>query len=93
MSSSDLKYIRRCVELAQRGAGYVSPNPKVGAVVVVNGEIISEGWHQKYGGRHAREPALVNTLPPPPRGARPPVRPGPRRFSGETSPRPPPIKR
>ncbi|NQS99000.1 MAG: bifunctional diaminohydroxyphosphoribosylaminopyrimidine deaminase/5-amino-6-(5-phosphoribosylamino)uracil reductase RibD [candidate division Zixibacteria bacterium] len=60
MSINDSKYIRRCLKLAQRGAGYVSPNPKVGAVVMVNGEIISEGWHQKYGGRHAEVRALEN---------------------------------
>ena len=63
MSVIDSKYIRRCLKLAQRGAGYVSPNPKVGAVVVVNDEIIGEGWHQKYGGLHAEVSALESLSP------------------------------
>lgn len=47
------KYIHRCLELAQLGAGYVAPNPMVGAVLVYNDEIIGEGWHQQYGQAHA----------------------------------------
>lgn len=43
----------RCLELAGRGAGYVTPNPMVGAVLVHNDRIIGEGWHQQYGGPHA----------------------------------------
>ncbi len=43
----------RCVELAKRGAGYVAPNPLVGAVLVYNERIIGEGWHQQYGEAHA----------------------------------------
>ncbi|RYG35616.1 MAG: bifunctional diaminohydroxyphosphoribosylaminopyrimidine deaminase/5-amino-6-(5-phosphoribosylamino)uracil reductase RibD, partial [Chitinophagaceae bacterium] len=46
-------YMERCLELAQRGLGHVSPNPLVGCVIVENGEIIGEGWHQQYGGPHA----------------------------------------
>lgn len=47
------QYMRRCLELAQLGAGYVAPNPMVGAVLVQDGKIIGEGWHQKYGEAHA----------------------------------------
>lgn len=47
------QYIRRCLELAQLGKGYVSPNPMVGAVLVHNGRIIGEGWHKEYGKAHA----------------------------------------
>lgn len=47
------QYMLRCIELAQKGAGSVSPNPMVGAVLVHNGVIIGEGWHQQYGGPHA----------------------------------------
>lgn len=54
------KYIRRCFELAQLGSGNVSPNPKVGAVVVCNGEIIGEGYHQKYGEAHAEVNAIAS---------------------------------
>jgi diaminohydroxyphosphoribosylaminopyrimidine deaminase / 5-amino-6-(5-phosphoribosylamino)uracil reductase len=46
-------YMRRCFELAQLGAGYVAPNPMVGAVLVHNDRIIGEGWHQRYGQAHA----------------------------------------
>ena len=46
-------YMKRCLELAQRGAGAVAPNPLVGAVLVHEGRIIGEGWHRKYGEAHA----------------------------------------
>jgi diaminohydroxyphosphoribosylaminopyrimidine deaminase/5-amino-6-(5-phosphoribosylamino)uracil reductase len=50
---SDKQYMQRCIDLALKGAGYVSPNPMVGAVLVHNGLIIGEGWHQQYGQAHA----------------------------------------
>ncbi|WP_121811954.1 bifunctional diaminohydroxyphosphoribosylaminopyrimidine deaminase/5-amino-6-(5-phosphoribosylamino)uracil reductase RibD [Mucilaginibacter kameinonensis] len=53
------KYMRRCLELAESGAGYVSPNPMVGAVVVHDGQIIGEGYHQKYGQAHAEVNAIA----------------------------------
>lgn len=52
-------FMQRCLELAQLGAGYVSPNPMVGAVVVHEGKIIGEGYHQKYGQAHAEVNAIV----------------------------------
>lgn len=51
--TTDEKYIRRCLELAEIGCYYVAPNPMVGAVLVRNGIIVAEGWHQQYGGPHA----------------------------------------
>jgi diaminohydroxyphosphoribosylaminopyrimidine deaminase/5-amino-6-(5-phosphoribosylamino)uracil reductase len=45
--------MHRCLELAKLGAGYVAPNPMVGAILVNDGRIIAEGWHQQYGGPHA----------------------------------------
>ena len=45
--------MHRCLELAQLGAGYVAPNPMVGAVLVHEGRIIGEGWHKEYGKAHA----------------------------------------
>jgi diaminohydroxyphosphoribosylaminopyrimidine deaminase/5-amino-6-(5-phosphoribosylamino)uracil reductase len=51
--TTDEQYMQRCVELARKGAGSVAPNPMVGAVLVHNGEIIGEGWHQQYGEAHA----------------------------------------
>lgn len=48
------KHIKRCIELAKKGEGSVSPNPLVGAVVLdKNGNIAGEGWHAKYGEAHA----------------------------------------
>lgn len=46
-------FLRRCFELARLGAGHVSPNPMVGAVLVHDGRIIGEGWHQRWGAAHA----------------------------------------
>ncbi|MCD8181170.1 MAG: bifunctional diaminohydroxyphosphoribosylaminopyrimidine deaminase/5-amino-6-(5-phosphoribosylamino)uracil reductase RibD [Firmicutes bacterium] len=56
----DEKYMRRAIELAKKGAGFVSPNPMVGAVVVRDGRIISEGCHERYGGYHAERNALLS---------------------------------
>jgi diaminohydroxyphosphoribosylaminopyrimidine deaminase / 5-amino-6-(5-phosphoribosylamino)uracil reductase len=50
--------LERAIELAERGRGTTWPNPVVGAVVVVGGEIIGEGWHQRKGGPHAEVVAL-----------------------------------
>lgn len=46
-------YMHRCLELARLGAGHVAPNPMVGAVLVHEGRIIGEGYHQLYGQAHA----------------------------------------
>jgi diaminohydroxyphosphoribosylaminopyrimidine deaminase/5-amino-6-(5-phosphoribosylamino)uracil reductase len=53
------KFMQRCLELAELGAGLVSPNPMVGAVVVHDGKIIGEGYHQKYGEAHAEVNAIA----------------------------------
>ena len=45
--------MHRCLELAEKAAGHVAPNPMVGAVLVHEGIIIGEGYHQIYGGPHA----------------------------------------
>jgi diaminohydroxyphosphoribosylaminopyrimidine deaminase/5-amino-6-(5-phosphoribosylamino)uracil reductase len=50
---SDDIFMERCLKLAELGAGYTSPNPLVGAVLVHNNIIIGEGFHQQYGGPHA----------------------------------------
>lgn len=53
------KYINRCIELARLGEGKVSPNPLVGAVVLdIAGNVVGEGYHQKYGDAHAEVNAL-----------------------------------
>ena len=53
------EYMRRALELARKGEGHTSPNPMVGCVVVKDGRIISEGYHEKYGEFHAERNALT----------------------------------
>lgn len=48
------------LELAEKGRGWTSPNPMVGAVVVKNGRIVGRGWHQKAGGPHAEVCAIAD---------------------------------
>ena len=55
------QYMRRALALARMGEGRVSPNPMVGCVVVKDGHVISEGYHEQYGGFHAERNALLNT--------------------------------
>lgn len=50
--------MRRCIELAQNGLGYVAPNPLVGAVIVYNDRIIGEGYHRQFGKAHAEINAI-----------------------------------
>ncbi len=51
-------YIKRCFQLAKRGAGNTHPNPIVGCVIVYNGKIIGEGFHRKCGTAHAEVNAI-----------------------------------
>ena len=57
--SDDVRFMRRALDLAERGAGQVWPNPKVGAVIVREGTIVGEGWHQRFGHAHAEVNALA----------------------------------
>lgn len=57
---TDETYMRRALELAEKGAGWVSPNPLVGAVIVKDEEIIGEGYHERYGQLHAERNALAH---------------------------------
>jgi len=56
----DADFIARAHELAERGRGTTHPNPVVGAVVVADGEIVGEGWHEEKGGPHAEVTALAD---------------------------------
>jgi diaminohydroxyphosphoribosylaminopyrimidine deaminase / 5-amino-6-(5-phosphoribosylamino)uracil reductase len=56
----DEYYMKLAIELARKGRGNVSPNPLVGAVLVKNGRIIGQGYHQRFGGNHAEINALKN---------------------------------
>ena len=60
--SIDEKYMRRAILLAKRGAGWVNPNPMVGAVLVKDHKIIGEGYHQHFGAPHAEVNAIENAL-------------------------------
>ena len=53
-------YMQRAIRLARLGLGRTSPNPMVGAVIVKNGRIIGEGFHQYCGGPHAERSALAS---------------------------------
>ena len=55
--------MRRALELAERGWGRVCPNPMVGCVVVRDGEVVGEGWHEGPGTPHAEAMALAKAGP------------------------------
>lgn len=57
---TDCTYMKLALELAERGCGWVAPNPLVGAVIVKDGNIIGRGWHQQYGELHAERNALAD---------------------------------
>src|SRR5438270_28688 len=59
-TSSDSNFMRRALELAARGRGAVEPNPMVGCVIVRDGCIIGEGFHERFGGPHAEPNALAS---------------------------------
>jgi diaminohydroxyphosphoribosylaminopyrimidine deaminase / 5-amino-6-(5-phosphoribosylamino)uracil reductase len=59
MTGLDEDWMRRALELAERGRGWVEPNPLVGAVVVRDGVAVGEGWHQRFGEAHAEINALA----------------------------------
>ena len=56
--------MEKALELAAMGIGKVNPNPLVGAVIVKNGEIIGEGYHECYGEAHAERNAVKNAVEP-----------------------------
>src|SRR5436190_3417589 len=58
-TDTDRAHLGRAIELAQRGAGAVRPNPVVGAVIARDSEVIGEGWHREYGGPHAEVDAIA----------------------------------
>ena len=60
--NKDTDYMRKALQLARNGCGFTSPNPMVGAVIVKDGKIISEGYHMKYVGFHAERNAIFNML-------------------------------
>lgn len=58
IQNPDAHFMARALTLAQKGAGFTSPNPMVGAVIVKNGKILAEGYHHRAGADHAEIDAL-----------------------------------
>ncbi|MEJ5287544.1 MAG: Bifunctional diaminohydroxyphosphoribosylaminopyrimidine deaminase/5-amino-6-(5-phosphoribosylamino)uracil reductase RibD [Candidatus Kapaibacterium sp.] len=54
------EWMKKAIELAKLGANYVHPNPRVGAVIVKDGQIVAEGYHKYFGGPHAEIEAIEN---------------------------------
>ena len=52
--------MQKCIELSKNGIGSVSPNPMVGSVIVYNGKVIGEGYHERFGSHHAEVNAINN---------------------------------
>ena len=57
-SAADNEFMARALTLAQRGLYTTTPNPRVGCVIVRDGAVIGEGWHERAGGPHAEVVAL-----------------------------------
>ena len=60
----DRELMKKAISLAEKGRGHTSPNPMVGAVIVKDGRIISEGYHRKAGDDHAEIDAIKNSCLP-----------------------------
>lgn len=60
MNIQDKQYMQRAIELAAKGGGWTNPNPNVGAVIVKDGRIIGEGYHERCGQLHAERNAFAN---------------------------------
>ena len=57
-ASEDVRWMRRALELAAKGKGRVEPNPPVGAVIIRDGRLIGEAYHERFGGPHAEIRAM-----------------------------------
>src|ERR1700684_4281409 len=58
LATPDMTWMRRALELAERGRGHGEPNPLVGAVLVRDRKVVGEGWHERFGEAHAEVNAL-----------------------------------
>ncbi|MCK4511767.1 bifunctional diaminohydroxyphosphoribosylaminopyrimidine deaminase/5-amino-6-(5-phosphoribosylamino)uracil reductase RibD [bacterium] len=56
---TDREYMSAALALAERGRGYTSPNPRVGAILVRDGVVVGQGFHDRFGGKHAEVAALA----------------------------------
>lgn len=59
-AEEDLFFIKKAIKLAEKGRGWVAPNPMVGVLIVKDGNIVGQGFHQKYGTPHAEAIALMD---------------------------------
>ena len=57
---TDVDYMRRAIELAKKAEGFTNPNPMVGAVIVKDGRIIGQGYHERCGELHAERNAIAS---------------------------------
>src|SRR6266849_4350740 len=57
-TDTDKAHLARAIELAHRGDGAVRPNPVVGALIARDGQVLGEGWHERYGEAHAEVNAI-----------------------------------
>lgn len=57
---NDEQYMKKAIDLAKKGCGWVNPNPMVGSIIVKDGEIIGSGYHEKYGELHAERNAILS---------------------------------
>lgn len=60
--TSDEMYMQQCLQLAEGGRGHTAPNPLVGCVVVHQGKVIGEGFHERLGGPHAEVNAIRSVI-------------------------------
>lgn len=58
-TDTDHEHLARAIDLARKGLGHVQPNPVVGAVIVRDGVVLGEGWHERFGGPHAEANAIA----------------------------------
>jgi diaminohydroxyphosphoribosylaminopyrimidine deaminase/5-amino-6-(5-phosphoribosylamino)uracil reductase len=84
-TASDKRFMKKALELAEKGRGHTMPNPMVGAVIVMDGIILSEGYHRKAGEDHAEIDAIKNS-PEPVKGSTIYVTLEPCTVSGRTPP-------
>ncbi|MCK9608121.1 MAG: bifunctional diaminohydroxyphosphoribosylaminopyrimidine deaminase/5-amino-6-(5-phosphoribosylamino)uracil reductase RibD [Methylomonas sp.] len=64
MSAADAGFMARALQLARKGVYTTDPNPRVGCVLVKDGQILAEGWHAKAGQAHAEIDALAKLAEP-----------------------------
>ena len=86
LSEEDHRHLARAVALGRRGWGRVHPNPMVGCVLVRDGQVVGEGWHEEWGGGHAEVNALAAAGAGGARGATAYVSLEPCRHEGKTPP-------